>query len=110
MQTAELHNETRLSRLERLIKLYESGQTSEFLDHVIDKALAQEAADTQTALSRLDADIASYEVQYHLSSDDFLRQFKSGELGDGMDFIEWWSLLMMRDDLVERLQALTGEE
>jgi hypothetical protein len=93
-----------------MIRLYELGQASDFMDRVLDKVFAQEAVDTRNAIARLESDIANYETLYSLSSETFFRQFKAGELGDKMDFIEWSSLVMMRDDLYNRLQALTGEE
>lgn len=107
MEISETREATRSSRLEKLIHLYAAGQTSDFLDRVLDKVFAQEAADAQEAVARLDADIAIYEAQYGMTSDDFHRRFKAGELGDQMDFIEWGSLIMMRDDLHQRLEVLT---
>lgn len=99
-----------LSRLERLIRIYETGQNSDLMDRVLDRVFAQEAADTQAAIQRLDGDIHNYEIQYGMSADDFFRQFDAGELGDAMDFIEWGSLIMMREDLRQRLEILTGQK
>ena len=110
MQVAESQSTTRSSRLEKMIRLYESGQASNFMDRVLDKVFAQEAAETRNAIARLDSDIAHYETQYKMSSEVFFREFKAGELGDRMDFIEWSSLVMMREDLYQRLKVLTGEE
>lgn len=110
MQVAELESNqaTKDSRLQRLIRIYETGQNSELMDHVLDKVFAQEAADTQAAIARLDADIQNYENRYGMASDEFDSQFHAGKLGDQMDFIEWSSLILMRSHLQERLETLTG--
>jgi hypothetical protein len=110
MGVAELHTESRSSRLEQLIRLYETGNASELIDRVLDRVFAQEAANTQAAIQRLNSDIQNYENQYGMASDDFFRQFDSGELGDSMDFIEWSSLIMMREDLQQRLNILLGQK
>lgn len=110
MQVAELHTDTRSSRLEQLIRLYETGNASELMDRVLDRVFAQEAATTQAAIQRLDSNIQSYELQYGMKSDDFYRQFESGMLGDAMDFIEWNSLILMREDLRLRLDILIGQQ
>ncbi len=99
-------------------KRFEAGELGDAMDYIewaslyqmYVNALAREATHTKNAINRLNSDIANYEGQYGMTSDDFLPRFKSGELGDRMNFIEWQSLLMMRDDLNEHLQALNGEE
>ena len=98
-----------LSRLERLIRLYELGQNSSLMDRVLDKVFAKEAADTQAAIERLDIDIQNYETQYGMSSEVFNSQFCAGELGDKMDFVEWSSLIFMRIHLQQRLKVLTSK-
>lgn len=98
-----------VSRLERLIRLYEMGQSSTLMDRVLDKVFAKEAADTKTAIERLDTDIQTYEQQYGMSSEVFDSQFHVGELGDKMDFVEWSSLIFMRAHLQQRLEVLTGQ-
>lgn len=110
MQVAELDSKpaTKGSRLQRLIRLYETGQNSDLMDRVIDKVFAQEEADTQAAIERLDADIQNYEKQYGMASEEFDGQFQAGKLGDRMDYIEWSSLILMRTHLLQRLEALTG--
>ncbi len=107
METTQTTDE--LSRLERLIRLYEMGQSSSLMDRVLDKVFAQEAADTQEALERLHTDIQTYEEQYGMSSELFDSQFHAGELGDRMDFVEWSSLIFMRTHLQKRLEVLTGK-
>ena len=111
MQVAELNTTQTtkgLSRLARLIWIYEAGQNSELMDRVLDKVFAQEAADAQAAIELLDVDIQNYERQYGMLSEEFDSQFHAGELGDGMDFIEWSSLILMRSHLQQRLEILTG--
>ena len=98
-----------MSRLERLIRLYEMGQSSTLMDRVLDKVFAKEAADTQAAIERLDTDIHTYERQYGMSSEVFDSQFHAGELGDKMDFVEWSSLIFMRTHLQKRLEVLTAQ-
>lgn len=108
MQQTTMHSAVYSSRLEQLIRLYETGQAGELIDRVLDRVFAQEAASTLAEIERLDNDIQDYESQYTMTADDFLRQFEAGELGDAMDFIEWSSLILMREDLRQRLEILTG--
>lgn len=107
-QTTEDRTESRLSRLQRLIQIYETGQVSELMDRVVDKVLAQEEAETRVAIQRLDDDIENYAGQYGMPSDNFYEQFRAGKLGDTMDFVEWSSLIQMREDLRQRLAVLAG--
>jgi hypothetical protein len=55
------------------------------------------------------SDLAEFEQKYQQSSTEFYRQFQAGETGDGMDYVEWASLVQMADNLHKRLRLLTGE-
>jgi hypothetical protein len=110
MQETKVHIATQSSRLDQLIRLYETGNSSALIDRVLDRVFTQEAERTEAAIERLDHDIQAYEAQYEMTAEDFFRQFDAGELGDAMDFIEWSSLIMMREDLRQRLNILTGQK
>jgi hypothetical protein len=70
---------------------------------------AQEAEEVRTQLAALAADLAAYEQQYGMSSAEFVRRYEAGQTGDSMDFVEWTSLVRMRDTLRQHLQLLNGE-
>ncbi len=55
--------------------------------------LHKELKDVQQALNR-------FERSYGKSSEIFLQEYHAGTAGDDMDFIEWASLVMMRDRLL----------
>ena len=57
----------------------------------------------------LQNDLAELETQYGLSSDEFYRRYQAGQTDDRMDYVEWASLVQMRDNLHERLRILTSE-
>lgn len=40
-------------------------------------------------ISDLENQLKKYETQYQMSSADFYHKFRTGELGDDMDFFEW---------------------
>lgn len=110
MQLIELHTETRLSRLERLIKLYQGGHVSTLMDRTLDKLFSVEAAEAQKTIDILRTDLDELEARYGMESSAFFERFDKGEMGDAMDFIEWASLYRMYMRASKRLELLTGEK
>jgi hypothetical protein len=50
----------------------------------------------------------AFEAKYNFSSDEFLRRFESGELGDEADYFTWFFAKESLDKLDRRLQILLG--
>lgn len=106
MQLAEPQTTTGLSRLEQLIRLYEMGHASSYLDRVLDKVFAQQAIDDEALLTQLRADLDDFEAKYEMDSASFYARFRAGEMGDAMDFMEWASLYDMHEGAIQRLSVL----
>lgn len=102
----ETNSQTRSALLQKLKRLHETGLISDNMDRAFAEALAHETAETEAAIKRIDADLQPYETQYGMSSEDFYRQFQTGDLGDRKDYIEWNALIMMKNDLQQRLDLL----
>jgi AraC-like DNA-binding protein len=96
-------------RLQTLARLYQQDQASELMERTLDKVLAYEADLCRAQLNQLQADLAEFEQRYGLSSTEFYRRFQTGQTDDRMDYVEWASLVQMRDNLQKRLHLLTGE-
>lgn len=45
--------------------------------------------DVWEQISDLEKHLKIYETQYQMSFDDFYQKFRTGELGDDIDFFEW---------------------
>jgi hypothetical protein len=95
-------------RLQVLAQLYQQDQASELMARALDKVLAYEADVCRAQLSQLQADLAEFEQRYGLSSAEFCHSFQAGQTDDRMDYVEWASLVQMRDNLQKRLHLLTG--
>jgi hypothetical protein len=50
--------------------------------------------------------LSAYEKKHNMPSEEFYRRFRSGELGDEMDFVEWSVFYEMYQALLERLRLL----
>lgn len=100
---------TTAQRLSALAQLYQQGQASQLMDRTLDKLLAHEAEQARLQLETLDADLATFEQQYGMTSAEFLQRYQAGQTDDRMDYVEWASLIRMRQNLLSRLQLLTGE-
>lgn len=96
-------------RLAALARLYEQGQTSPLMDRTLDKLLAHEAEQAKAQLKILEADLAEYEQRYAMTSSEFLTRYQAGQTDDRMDYVEWASLVQMRDNLLQRLHLLVGD-
>ncbi len=109
MQVAEAQTTTDLSRLERLIRLYEMGYASSYLDRVLDKVFTQQAINDEALIKQLRADLDAYEAKYEMDSATFYARFRAGEMGDAMDFMEWASIYDMHEGAVQRLAVLKSK-
>jgi hypothetical protein len=97
-----------LDKLQGLERLYRQGFYSEVVDRVIDKLLATEIERARAEQRDLEARLGNYERQHQLSSEEFYRRFRAGELGDEMDFVEWSVFYEMYQAILERLRVLGG--
>ncbi len=107
---ANASHATTAERLAALARLYQQGQASESMDRTVDRLLAHEAEEARRQLAVLDGDLAEFEQQFGLDSTEFERRYQAGQTDDRMDFVEWVSLLRMRENLLHRLQLPNGEK
>lgn len=99
--------ETRtVGRLERLLRLYHTGYHSPVVDKTVEKLVLLEVAQSRNELVQLKERLDAYERQYSMTSEDFYTRFRSGELGDALDFVEWSVFWDMYESTQERLNEL----
>lgn len=92
--------------LEELAKL---GAEDEVFINVIDKLTKYKINELEKDLKDIETNIKKFEDKYRLNSEEFIKKFRSGEIGDEMDFFEWASLYDMRERLRNRLDIVKGE-
>ena len=90
-------------RLSMLAHLYQEGQVSTLMERTLDKLLTHEVEICQSQLSQLQVALVEFEQQYDCSSDEFYHRFQTGQTDDRMDYVEWASLVQMRDNLRQRV-------
>jgi len=95
-----------LDKLRSLEQLYRQGFRSEVIDRAIDKLLAAETEQALAERRDLEARLSAYEEQYGMTSEEFYRRFRVGELGDAMDFVEWSVFYEMSQAILQRLEVL----
>lgn len=70
---------------------------------MIDNQMGIERSAIVHQLDDMQAHLCAYESQYGMSSADFYTQFKSGKLGDDMDYFEWAVFYEMRNSALSHL-------
>ncbi len=101
--------QTIVRRLELLTEVYRNNQASVLMDRTLEKLFDYETTISHQQLSQLEDDLAVYEKQYDMSSDEFYRRYQKGQTDDRMDYVEWASLVQMAQRLRTRLTLLSGE-
>ncbi|MEA5577892.1 hypothetical protein [Anabaena sp. UHCC 0451] len=95
-----------INQLKALEALSQQGGYSDILASSLRKIINQERENIQQQIKELENDLQAFEQQYQLSSADFYQQFKTGQLGDEADFVEWSAFYQMWSDLEARLMLL----
>ena len=99
-------NQQTLLKIQSLEQLYRHGYHSTTVDAAIDKLVGIEQARVEQELARLQERLGKFEEQYLISSAEFYRQFRTGEMGDEADFFEWSAFYQMWLSTHEQLDLL----
>ena len=99
---------TAIEKLEVLSRLVRLGETDPLIDRTLDKLLAHKRAEARAQYRRIRTDVKAFEKQYNMNSPTFVERYQGGALGDDADFIEWYALWNMLQELEERLDDLRG--
>ncbi len=71
-----------------------SGRHSqEEIRPVIDEALKGQADFAHARFLGFEKECRTFETKYGMDSDEFLRKFESGELGDDLHWFDWYAVL-----------------
>jgi hypothetical protein len=62
------------------------------------QSLERESRLSETAIARLDKRCRAFEKRYGWSTEEFLRKFNGGEIGDDQDYFLWYALARAKQD------------
>jgi len=85
-----------------------SGYKKGDIRNAVSFALSSAAAQARQRFEHYEGLCRQFEQKYKLSSDEFLRQFDSGSLGDEADYFDWYAAKRGLDLWRERYEILSG--
>ena len=93
-----------LKKLQILQDLIRSGEVSDEVTEVtISKLLSYELDKLRGRQSQIQERLTAFEAGYKLKTEEFVRKFREGTMGDAMDFFEWAALADMYHEISQRL-------
>ncbi len=99
-------NQTTLQHIQALEHLYKQGWRDEVAALTLRKLLERQLEQDQAQLNELAQDLAKFERQFGMSSEEFYRQYQAGKMGDDMDVFEWNVFYRMYGRLKEQVAYL----
>jgi hypothetical protein len=85
-------------------------KNAEELKPLLRLALEREINLLGHSIQRTREQLASFEKQFSMSTDEFLRRFTKEDLGETLDFIDWYGETKMLSQLEEQKRALERAE
>jgi hypothetical protein len=76
------------------------------LRSLVEAALQNELRLLQAGIRRTEQRVKAFEVQYALSSDEFLRRYENDELAETLDLVEWVGEARLLERLREKANTL----
>ena len=86
-----------------------SRKSDAVIDPVLDKLLDREQQDLLKQRDEFRNKLDRFERQYMLESSEFYKKFKRGEMGDDLDFIDWYAIWRMYQTTLKSLKTLDSE-
>lgn len=95
-----------MNTLEKLELLKENCIDQSELDRILGQLLQVILTRYAQKLSIYNTDIEKFEQKYDLNSNEFEKKFDAGELGDDIDFFEWFGLCQLRQEITLKINKL----
>jgi len=83
---------------------------SDEVRRVLDSALRHEADLAGARRAHFERACQAFERRYRMSSEEFMRQFEPGTLGDDADYFDWYAAKRGLDLWERRFRILSGVE
>ncbi len=71
---------------------------------LVKESLERELKLLESKVNLIKREIKDFEAKYKLSSNEFIKQFEQGKLGDSQEYFEWWGLLKGLKKLEEKIE------
>ncbi|GFP18684.1 hypothetical protein HKBW3S42_00491 [Candidatus Hakubella thermalkaliphila] len=97
-----------LLKLKSIEKLVKSGIEDKVVERTVDKLYRYQSKKLSQDLDDVESRIKAFEGKYQIGCDEFLARYRTGELGDHADYLEWYALCDMANRLRERMKVLTS--
>ena len=75
----------------------------EVTEATVSKLLSYEIEKLRRRQKQMQERLTTFEEGYSLQTEEFVRKFREGTIGDAMDFFEWTALADMYHELSQRL-------
>ena len=85
-------------------------ESNEPARQLLESAIQNELKTIQHGINRTRDCLAAFEKQYAMATEEFLRRFTKDDLGETMDFIDWYGETKMLALLEEQKRALEGAQ
>jgi hypothetical protein len=96
--------------LDNLQALYAAGYQDSFFDHALRKLVERQIAQDEARLQRVEAELAAFEREFNISSEEFWKRYRNGNLADSAEYMEWNVFCRMRERIQARLDILRGQQ
>jgi predicted secreted hydrolase len=81
-------------------------ENAETIRPLLLSALQRELKLVESGIRRTKSRLAAFEKQYNMTTRQFKHRFTADDLGETIDFIEWWGETKMLSSLQEQKNAL----
>jgi len=103
---AEVKKEMATKTLNKLEALKDAYADETELERVLGKLPDAALSHHRLRLERYKHDLMEFEQRYGMQSSEFYNRFKSGELGDAMDFFEWFGIYELYVELLKKIHRM----
>jgi hypothetical protein len=81
-------------------------ENADTLKPLVRAALEREARLLEHSVQRTRGELEVFEKRYGMTTDEFERKFRSRELEESLDFLEWWMEVEALHHLEHQLQSM----
>lgn len=89
------------------VKVQANGFAEEEVAEIVAEALRAQTGQAGARRDYFLAECQRFEETYHMSSDEFMQRFESGELGDDEQWFDWFAAKRGFDNWDRQYQILT---